>query len=147
MGHSYSHNHVHVVFSVKNRADLIPRAFEARLYSYLAGVARELEIPLLAAGGTANHSHLLFLLPPTMSLASAMNALKANSSRFMHEQSLKFAWQSGYGAFSVSASQVDRVTEYVRSQHEHHKKMSFEQELLTLLKRAGVAYDSNHVFG
>src|ERR1700739_4093334 len=91
MGHSYSNNHVHAVFSVKNRADLIPVDVEKRLYSCVAGVARELQIPLVAAGGTSNHSHLLFLLPPTRSLASAINAFKANSSRFMHEQGLKFA--------------------------------------------------------
>jgi putative transposase len=110
-------------------------------------VSREHNIPLLAAGGTANHTHLLFLLPATISLASVIRSLKANSSRFMHERGFKFAWQSGYGAFSVSVSQLDKVVAYVRGQREHHAKMSFEDEFVALLKKAGVAYDPQYVFG
>jgi putative transposase len=90
-----------------------------------------------------NHSHLLFLLPATMSLASAINTFKSNSSRFMHEQSVNFEWQSGYGAFSVSPSQLDKATAYIRSQREHHKKMTFEQEFLSLLKKAGIPTTPN----
>ena len=71
-----------------------------------------------------NHSHLLFLLPATISLASAINAFKTNSSRFMHERGLAFQWQDGYGAFSVSPSQLDKVTAYIRNQREHHKNSS-----------------------
>ena len=82
-----------------------------------------------------------------MSLASAINTFKANSSRFMHEQGLAFQWQNGYGAFSVSLSQLDKVTAYIRRQREHHKKMTFEQEFLALLKKAGVSYDPKYVFG
>ena len=79
-----------------------------------------------------NHSNLLFLLPATMSLATVINTFKANSSRFMREQGFKFHWQSGYGAFSVSISQIDKVTAYIRSQREHHKKMTFEEEFVEL---------------
>jgi putative transposase len=147
MSHSYSNNYVHAVYSTKDRADLIPAEFEKRLYSFIAAVAREHKIPLLAAGGMADHSHLLFLLPATISLASAINAFKVNSSRFMHEQGFAFQWQNGYGAFSVSVSQLDMVTAYIRGQSEHHKKITFEQEFLALLKKSGVAYDSKYVFG
>jgi REP element-mobilizing transposase RayT len=94
-----------------------------------------------------NHSHLLFLLPATISLASAINAFKTNSSRFMHERGLAFQWQDGYGAFSVSPSQLDKVTAYIRNQREHHKKVTFEQEFLALLKKAGVPYDPKYVLG
>ena len=90
-----------------------------------------------------NHSHLLFLLPATISLAAAINAFKTNSSRFMHERGLAFQWQDGYGAFSVSPSQLS----YIRNQHEHHKKVTFEQEFLALLKKAGVPYDPKYVLG
>ena len=94
-----------------------------------------------------NHSHLLFLLPATISLASAINAFKTNSSRFIHERGLAFQWQDGYGAFSVSPSQLDKVTAYIRNQREHHKKVTFEQEFLALLKKAGVPYDPKYVLG
>jgi putative transposase len=94
-----------------------------------------------------NHSHLLFLLPATISLASAINIFKTNSSRFLHERGLAFQWQNGYGAFSVSVSQIDQVIAYVRSQPDHHKKMTFEQEFLALLKKAGVPYDPKYVMG
>jgi putative transposase len=147
MSHSYSNNYVHAVYSTKNREDLIPPEFDKRLYSFIASIAREHQIPLLAAGGMPNHSHLLFLLPATMSLASAINTFKANSSRFMHQQGFAFQWQNGYGAFSVSFSQLDNVIAYIRSQREHHKKMTIEQEFLALLKKARVPYDPKHVFG
>ena len=147
MSHSYSNNYVHVIYSTKDRRDLIPEEFEKRLYSFIAAVADGHKIPLLAAGGMPNHSHLLFLLPASIPLASAINLFKTNSSRFLHERGLVFQWQNGYGAFSVSASQLDQVTTYIQNQREHHKKMTFEEEFLALLKKAGVSYDPAHVFG
>src|ERR1700733_4183242 len=128
MSHSYSNNYVHAIYSTKDRRDLIPTEFERRLYSFIGAVAVEHKIPLLAAGGTANHSHLLFLLPATMSLASAINLFKTNSSRFLHERGLIFQWQNGYASFSVSTSQLDKVTSYIHCQREHHKKLTFEDE-------------------
>jgi REP element-mobilizing transposase RayT len=95
----------------------------------------------------ADHSHLLFLVPATVPLATAINLFKANSSRFAREQGIGFAWQSGYAAFSVSRSQLDAVTDYVRSQKEHHVKMTFEQELVAFLNKSGVEYDTRYVFG
>jgi REP element-mobilizing transposase RayT len=147
MSHSYTNNYVHVIYSTKNRENLIPPEFEKRLYPFIASVAQTHGIPLLAAGGTSNHTHILFCLPATISLASAVNTFKTNSSRFMHEHGLPFQWQNGYGAFSVSLSQLDRVTAYIRSQHEHHKSRDFEQEFIALLKRAGISYDPQFVFG
>ena len=147
MSHSYTNNHVHVVYSTYDRKDLIPPAFEKRLYSFVAEIAREHKIPLLAAGGMPNHSHLLFLLPPTMTLAKAVNRFKANSSRFLRKEGIEFNWQAGYGAFAVSASQIETVTTYIRNQREHHKKRSFEQEFLAMLKKARVPYDPKYVFG
>lgn len=147
MSHSYSNNYVHAVYGTKDRKDIIPPEFEKRLYSFIASVAREQKIALLAAGGMPNHSHLLFLLPATISLALAINTFKANSSRFMRDQGFAFRWQNGYGAFSVSASQLEQVAAYVRGQREHHKEMTFEQEFVALLKKAGVSYDPKFVFG
>lgn len=147
MSHSYSNNYVHVVYSTKNREDLIPPEFEKRLYSFVAEIAREHKIPFVAAGGMPNHSHLLFLLPPTIALASAINTFKTNSSRFMSQQGSDFNWQEGYGAFSVSPPQLDRVTTYIRNQREHHRKKTFEEEFIGLLKKARVPYDPKYVFG
>ena len=147
MSHSYSNNYIHAVYSIKNRENLIPPEFEKRLYSFIASVAREHKIPLLATGGMPNHSHLLFLLPATMPLASAINTFKANSSRFTHQQGFAFQWQNGYGAFSVSVSQLDKVGAYIRTQREHHTKMTFEEEFLALLKKSGASYDPKYVFG
>jgi putative transposase len=147
MSHSYSNNYVHAVYSTKDRKDLIPMEFEKRLYPFIASVAHEHKIGLVAAGGMPNHSHLLFLLPATMSLASAINLFKANSSRFLHERGLIFQWQKGYGAFSVSFPHLDSVTNYIRNQSEHHKKMTFEEEFMALLKEAGVSYDPKYVLG
>ena len=147
MSHSYPNNYVHVIYSTKDRKDLIPTKFEKRLYSFIASIARGHKIPLLAAGAMPNHTHLLFLLPATISLASAINIFKTNSSRFLHERGLAFQWQNGYGAFSVSVSQIDGVIAYIRNQTDHHKKMTFEQEFLALLKKAGVPYDPKYVMG
>jgi putative transposase len=147
MSHSYSNNYVHVIYSTKNRENLIATEFEKRIYPFIASIAHEHEIPLLAAGGMPNHSHLLFRQPATISLASAINIFKTNSSRFMHERGHAFQWQTGYAAFSVSPSQLDKVTAYVRDQREHHKKVTFEEEFLTLLKKAGVHYDPKYVWG
>jgi putative transposase len=147
MSHSYSNNYVHAVYSTKDRRDSIPAEFEKRLYSFIASVAEGNKIPLVAAGGMPNHCHLLFLLPATISLASAINIFKTNSSRFLHECGLVFQWQNGYGAFSVSVSQLDQVAAYIRHQPDHHKKMTFEEEFLALLKKAGIPYDPKYVLG
>jgi REP-associated tyrosine transposase len=147
VSHSYSNNHVHVVYSTLHRKDLIPPEFEKRLYSFVAEIAQEHKIPLLAAGGMPNHSHPLFLLPPTITLADAINKFKTNSSRFLRKQGIDFNWQAGYGSFAVSASQIETVKNYIRNQREHHRKRTFEQEFLAMLKKARIPYDSKYVFG
>jgi putative transposase len=124
---------------------LIPDADE--LCRYITGVAKAKNISLLAAGGTANHIHLLIAAPPTIPLAKAVQELKGNSSRRLRERGVRFAWQEGYGAFSVSQSQKRIVADYISRQAEHHRKWSFEQEFMTLLRKSGVAYDTRYVFG
>ena len=104
MAHRFPNVLVHVVFSTKNRCNLVPDALCARLWKYLVGIGRNHSIPILAAGGTANHVHLLIVLPTDATVAKAVQVLKANSSRSISEHGIDFAWQEGYGAFSVSAS-------------------------------------------
>jgi putative transposase len=147
MSHSYCKNYVHAVYSTKNRTNLIRPELEKRLYAFLAAVAHNHHIPLMAAGGMPNHVHVLFMLPSTMPVAAVVSVLKANSSRFLREQVINFEWQQGYGAFSVSPSQLEKATAYIKSQHEHHRKISFEEEFLALLEKSGIPYDAKHVFG
>ena len=145
MAHTHTCNLVHCVFSTKDRANLI--SDPPRLWQYISAVAREKHILSLAAGGTANHLHLLIALPPAIALAKAVQELKGNSSRWLSEVGGPFAWQQGYSAFSVSQSQRDTVIHYIDNQTAHHAKWTFEQEFLTLLKKSGIAYDPRFVFG
>jgi putative transposase len=142
MSHTHAANFVHCVFSTKERRALIPAELQDRLYVYLLGIANNLNFTILAAGGTSNHVHLLIGLPPALSLAEVVQKLKANSSRWLGENGVQFEWQKGYGAFSVSPSLLSTVQAYIRNQAEHHRKRSFEEEFLALLKKSGVAYDA-----
>jgi putative transposase len=143
--HTYSHNLVHCVFSTKDCLNLIHNPEE--LWRYVTVLAHAKNIHVVSAGGTANYLHLLILLPQTMTLAKAMQELKANTSRWLREISSKFQWQEGYGAFSVSQSQRATVTDYIANQAEHHRTRSFEQEFTALLERSGIQYDLRFVFG
>jgi REP element-mobilizing transposase RayT len=101
----------------------------------------------LAVGGTQDHVHLLFHLPPSLALAKAVLLLKSNSSKWMGEQGREFSWQEGYGAFSVSSSNLNAVMRYVQNQEAHHRKIGFEEEFRAILKRHGVEYEPKYVFG
>lgn len=141
MTHAYAVNFLHVVFSTKDRDNTISAEIQEKLWAYLLGTARNLKIEMLASGGTANHVHLLIALPPTITLAEAIQKLKANSSRWMGERGVAFEWQKGYGAFSVSPSNLNAVQAYIRTQSVHHQKRSFEEEFMLLLKKSGISFD------
>ena len=145
MSHTFAHNLVHCVFSTKDRMNLIKNPEE--LWRYTPGLAYAKDSYVVAAGGTANHLHLLILLPQTITLAKAMQELKANTSRWLRETSSAFRWQEGYGAFSVSQSQRDTVAAYIANQTEHHRTRSFEQEFATMLEKSEISYDPRYVFG
>jgi putative transposase len=146
MSHTHAANFVHCVFSTKDRRNLIPAELQDRLYAYLIGIADNLEFKILAAGGTSNHVHLLIAVPPALTLAQALQKLKANSSRWLGENAVQFEWQKGYGAFSVSPSLLPTVQAYIRNQQEHHRKRSFEEEFQALLNKSGIAYDAKRLF-
>ncbi len=145
MPHTLSRNLVHCVFSTNGRIALMnePEA----LWRRLGVIARAKNIALVTAGGTANHVHLLIVLSPVMTLANVIQNLKAHSSRWMKEEAPKSAWQEGYGAFGVSESQREVVVHYISTQAEHHKKWTYEQEFVTLVRRAGIEYDPQYLFG
>ncbi|MGC1449595.1 MAG: transposase [Candidatus Sulfotelmatobacter sp.] len=117
------------------------------LSKYFAGIGRHHGISVLAAGGTSNHSHLLIVLPPDMAVAKAVQVLKANSSRWVHEHGLEFAWQEGYGAFSVSSSSRDGVKDSIEHQAEHQQRRRFERKFEAMLRKSGVAFDAKDAFG
>jgi len=147
MAHRYPNILIHCVFSTKERRDLIPEELLPKLWKYFAGIGRNHGIAVLAAGGISNHSHLLIVLPPDMAVAKAVQVLKANSSRWIHEHGLEFAWQEGYGAFSVISSNRDAVKSYIEHQAEHHGKRSFEGEFAAFVRKSGLAFDEKEAFG
>lgn len=140
--------HYHVVFSTKNRAPAIALAWRERLHAYLGGVVRNAEGVPEAIGGVADHVHLLIGLRATSCLADVVRDVKAVSSRWVHDEigAQGFAWQEGYGAFTVSASQRGAVNDYIARQEEHHRKRTFQEEYLELLERSGVDYDERYLW-
>jgi len=149
MSHSYVSNLMHCTFSTRDRYPAIDSELESRLWPYLGGIARENRMKALAIGGTADHVHALLSLPGMMSFAKAVQLIKGGSSKWMHDtfsNQEKFAWQEGYGAFSVSASQVPKTIAYINNQKEHHRKRSFQEEFLELLKKHGIEFDPRYIF-
>ncbi len=140
--HQANHIRVHVVFGTKERARWIAPAVQSPLWRYLRGIGRNLGIEIDAVGGTEDHVHLLFLLPPAMAVATAVQKIKANSSRWMKQHVPRFAWQDGYGAFSVSASHVAATVKYIENQPDHHQRVNFAQEWAAFLKKHGVEVPS-----
>jgi putative transposase len=144
MSHTYVQNLLHVVFSTKERRKLIPTESQPRLWGYLAGVCKREGIFVHAIGGMDDHAHMLIQLPPTSSLSDAVLEIKTSSSRWMGRS---FAWQRGFGAFSVSASNMPAVIRYIQTQETHHKKMTFDEEFVALLKKHGMEFDPRYVLG
>jgi putative transposase len=138
-----------LIFSTKNREKRISLKLQAKLWPYMAGIARNHGFEAIKVGGVEDHAHALMLLPPTIPLAKAVQVLKACSSKWINDTaaSKDFAWQEGYGAFSVSASQTEGVIRYIADQAAHHAKRSYEDEFIDFLKKYGVEYDPKHVLG
>jgi len=149
MPHSYVSNLMHCVFSTKERLPLITPELELRLWPYLGGTARENKVKAIAIGGTADHVHALMSLPATMSFAKAVQLIKGGSSKWIHDtfgEYRKFAWQEGYGAFSVSTSRIEKAIAYLQRQKEHHRKRCFQDEFIDLLNKHGIEYDPRYIF-
>jgi REP element-mobilizing transposase RayT len=148
VAHTYISDLVHCVFSTKLRRNLIAAEVQPDLWAFLGGIARKNGFKALIVGGTENHCHVLLSLPATIALAKAVQLLKGASSHWMNEKHGEgFGWQEGYGAFTVGISQKDDTIAYIRSQAEHHRKRTFEEEFVAFLKKHGVEYDPQHVWG
>jgi len=146
MSQSLVSNRVHVIFSTKDRQPWIALKDQQRLWAYIIGIGKRLDTPVLAIGGMEDHIHVLIALPATIPLAKAVQAIKANSSRFMRQMVREFEWQKGYGGFSVSASAMDATVEYIHNQKKHHRQRDFKAEFLGFVKRYGVEYDLKYIF-
>lgn len=140
--------HVHVVFSTKNRYPFITDEWRERLHAFLGGAIRTAGCIPECIGGTADHVHLLIGIRATHGLADIVRDIKHASSKWAHESigSKKFAWQDGYGAFTVGASQLEATKEYIRNQAEHHRKRTFEDEYVDFLKSERVDYEPKYLW-
>ncbi len=137
------------MFSTKERRPLITPELRERLWPFLGGIARQNKMKAVEIGGVADHVHLLLSLPATIPISKAMQLIKGGSSKWIHEtfpNQRLFAWQEEYGAFSVSVSQLDKTIAYIRGQPEHHRKLTFQEEFLMLLKKHGIEYDERYLW-
>ena len=150
MPQSLSYLLVHVIFSTKDREPLLDARIRPVLYAYLATVARNNGCECYRVGGIADHVHLAIRLSRTLTASDLIEALKTESSKWLKRRSpalAEFAWQAGYGIFSLGASDLDALTHYIDSQEEHHKTRTFQEEYRVFLKRYGVEFDEKYVWG
>jgi REP element-mobilizing transposase RayT len=149
MPQSFTCLHYHIVFSTKDRRPLIGDDIRERLHGYIGGILVENKSRLIAAGGMPDHIHLLASISKELPIADAMRVVKTNSSKWVHEtfpEYRSFAWQAGYGAFSVSYSNLDSVKKYIANQEEHHRKVGFKEEFIALLKRHDLEFDERYLW-
>jgi putative transposase len=149
MGHTYTCLLEHIIFSTKERRSFLDAELKERLFPYMGGIVRELGGVALSINGPTDHVHILASLPPTIAPSEFVGKLKANSSGWVHKifpQHREFKWQVGYSAFGVSYSQKQAVLDYIAGQEEHHRTVTFQEELLAFLKKHGVEYDERYVF-
>jgi REP element-mobilizing transposase RayT len=139
----------HIVFSTKNREPNIPPSLQSELDRYIGGIIQNQGCQPLQIGGMPDHRHIVLAIRPDLSVSEVVRTIKSNSSKWIneqHETQGSFTWQAGFGAFSISSSQMDVVREYVRNQETHHRKMSFQQEYLAFLKKHEIAYDERYLW-
>ena len=150
MANTYTSLFYHIVFSTKSRVDYLNSEVEQRVWTYIGGIARKHKMTALQVGGMPDHIHALVMAPPTYGPAEIAKFLKGDSSKWIHDEFPRlrsFAWQDGYGAFTVSRSNLASVVSYIQNQREHHAHKTFQEEYLALLRRHGVAFDERYVWG
>lgn len=150
MANTFSQIYLHFVFSTKNREPWIKPTIEERVWAYIAGIAKAHGLTAIQVGGMEDHIHALTSSATTHSPSHIAKSLKADSSKWIHNEftgMAQFAWQDGYGVFSVSRSEIDRVVQYIRNQREHHAKQKFEDEYASLLKLHGIDFDERFLLG
>jgi len=149
MGNTFTQIYIHFVFSVKNRECLIKNDWEKELYKYITGIVKANGHKLIAINGMPDHVHILVGLKPTQSISDLMQDVKGSSSKWINDKKLvygKFKWQSGYGGFSYSHSQLNNIVQYIMKQKEHHKRKTFREEYLNILKSFNIKYENKYLF-
>lgn len=146
---TFSQVYIQVVFAVKGRENLISSQWGDELHKYISGIISGKGQKSIIVNGMPDHIHAFIGLKPSMAISDLVRDVKNNSSKFINERKFvkgKFAWQEGYGAFSYSHSQIDDVYKYILNQQEHHKKKTFKEEYMELLKRFEVEFDEKYLF-
>ncbi|MCW2121104.1 IS200/IS605 family transposase [Flavobacterium sp. 7A] len=149
MANTYTQLYIQIVFAVKGRQNLVSSIWKDELYKYITGIATNEGQKLIAINGMPDHIHILIGLKPDKSLSDLVRAIKANSSRFINEKGWingKFEWQTGFGAFSYSHSQLTNVINYIQKQEEHHKKKTFKEEYIDFLQAFNVDFKNEFIF-
>lgn len=149
MANTYSQIYIHITFSVKGFRPLLSKDWRDEVFKYICGIASNKKQIAIMVNGVEDHIHILLCIKPSVDLSAVVRDIKANSSRFINEKAWvkgKFEWQEGFGAFSVGHSQVNTVVNYIRNQEEHHRKKTFRDEYLNLLKENEVEYKEEYVF-
>lgn len=149
MADTYSQIHIQAVFAVNGRDCLLHKEWRDEVFRYMAGIIAINGHKPLIINGVTDHVHLFFGLNPALSIADLMRDVKSNSSNFINKKGWvrgKFAWQAGYGAFSYGRSQVEDVYRYIQNQEEHHRKRSFKEEYLEMLRKFEVEYIDQYLF-
>ncbi len=149
MANTYCSVNIHYVFSTKNRAPLLVSPMKERVWAYMGGIARENKMTALCVGGVTDHVHMLVSIPTTLSIAKGIQLIKGGTSAWIHATFPgmgHFAWQEGYGAFSVSVSHINDTKAYIENQEQHHRGKSFQEEYLAFLKRHEIAYEEKYIW-
>ncbi len=149
MPNTYTQIYIHVVFAVKGRQNLVHEIYREELQKYITGIVSNRGQKMLAVYCNPDHTHIFIGFKPTMNISELVRDIKAGSSKFINDNNWivgKFNWQEGFGGFSHSHSQVDRVVKYVNNQAEHHRKKTFKEEYLVMLKEYAVEYDERYLF-
>jgi REP element-mobilizing transposase RayT len=149
MGHTYTNLLAHIIFSTKDRSPYFRHPKAEDVFSYIGGITKQIHGFPLRVGGHDDHVHLLARIPAALPVADVVRTVKSNSCRWVHDNNVlapSFAWQEGYAAFSVSESSAPQVVQYISNQAEHHRKVSFREELISFLKKNGIAYDDRFIW-
>jgi putative transposase len=149
MANTYTQMYVQIVFAVKGRNNLIAEKNRNEVEKYICGIIHNKKSQILAIYCNPDHLHVLIGLHPTIAVSNLTRDIKANSSKFINDKRWvrgKFNWQDGFGAFTYSKSQIDAVAKYIINQQKHHKKQSFKEEYLGILKKLGIEYDEQYLF-
>jgi putative transposase len=149
MPNTYTQIYIQIVIVVKGRNNLIPNGKKENLYKYITGIIQNKNHKLIAINGVPSHIHILIGLSPSEALSNLVKEVKRCSTNYINEQKWlrgKFSWQSGFGGFSYSRSQLDKVVSYIKNQENHHKRKTFREEYVELLKKFEVEYNERFVF-